>query len=113
FSDLWENLDLAAMFHVEADKGNWQLFSDVFWVDLGADDVTGPFGLGSVDATIKEFIGSVNAGYRFLDIPVDPQLPEGPRLSLAAYAGARYTRFTGELDFKAISDADETVDWWA
>src|SRR6185436_13847361 len=69
-------------------------------------------GLGSVDVTVKQFFGSVNAGYRFLDVQLEPQLPQGPRLSLDAYAGARYTHFKGELDFRTISDDDNSLDWW-
>lgn len=45
FGDIWDNLDFAGFLAFEANKGKWRLFSDLQYINLGAD-ATLPNGAG-------------------------------------------------------------------
>jgi hypothetical protein len=70
FSDIWDNLDFAAMLIGEARYGRYSIFGDLIYTKLGADSAT-PLGIlaTSVDVEASTFAGLAGAGYSLLDGP--------------------------------------------
>ncbi len=62
FSDLLDKLDIAFMGRLEAWKGEWGLFLDGLYMDLGAEFST-PQGLISADVDVKMTILEFGLGY--------------------------------------------------
>jgi hypothetical protein len=112
FDDLLKNLDLAGMAHLEAAKGRWMLFSDLVYMDLRSDDHGGPLGISSIDVRLQEYVGSLNLGYRVLDVPLDATHADGPRLRIDGYGGVRYTWYKATVNpFNGATQSD-SLDWW-
>ena len=70
FSDVWDNLDFAAMAIVDARHGRYSIFGDLIYTKLSADLAT-PRGVlaTTVDVTAETFAGLVGAGYSVLEGP--------------------------------------------
>ena len=70
FSDVWDNLDFAAMAIVDARHGRYSIFGDLIYTKLSANSAT-PRGVlaTSVDVTAETFAGLVGAGYSVLEGP--------------------------------------------
>jgi opacity protein-like surface antigen len=89
FSDLLDDLDIAFMGRAEAWKGEWGLFVDGIYMDLGAEFST-PQGLVSAD--IVEF----GLGYHLWETQVGKE--ESQKLSFDLLGGGRYMNLEGEVD---------------
>lgn len=77
FSDIIENLDMAAMLHFEARKGRWAFMLDGFWLRLEADaDTPGPFYDGA-EAEVEELRLSGLVAYRAIEGPTTLDLLTG------------------------------------
>jgi hypothetical protein len=91
FSDVWDNLDFAAMAIVDARNGRYSIFGDLIYTKLSADSAT-PRGVlaTSVDVTAETFAGLVGAGYSVL---------EGPSGHLDIVGGIRVWSVDVDLSF--------------
>ena len=68
FSDIFGNLDFAAMVIGEARKGRYSVFGDIMYTKLGSDNAT-PRGIlaSSVDVQASTFAGLLGTGYNVLE----------------------------------------------
>lgn len=91
FSDIWDNLDFAAMLIGEARYGRYSIFGDLIYTKLGAERDT-PLGLlaNSVDVETSTFAGLAGAGYSVL---------EGPSGRLDVVGGVRVWSVDTEISF--------------
>jgi hypothetical protein len=55
FSDIWDELNFAFMLAYEAQKGNWGLWGNTIYANLGDDNISGPVGLTGIDPTVNVF----------------------------------------------------------
>lgn len=104
FSDIFQNLDMAAALQVEARKGRLGILADGFYADLGdSGNAPGPF-YDEVEVDIKQFMGELAVAWRVY---------ESPRAFIDLYAGARYndlsTGLTGTPDVAGNQRIGETV----
>jgi hypothetical protein len=94
-----KHLKMAAMLIAEARKGSWSLFTDIMYVDFGAEDsrlrtVTGPFGNLTAEISrdaelgLSSTIWTLAGGYTLI---------HDPAWSLDMFAGARYLDLSGDL----------------
>jgi hypothetical protein len=68
FSDIFRNLDFAAMGAFEARKGKWSFVGDAMYMSLSGKRVTpSPF-FSDIDVEVKEFIVAPVVGYRVLKV---------------------------------------------
>jgi len=68
FSDIFKNLDFAAMGAFEARKGKWSFVGDAMYMSLSGKRVTpSPF-FGDIDVEVKEFIFAPVVAYRVLKV---------------------------------------------
>jgi hypothetical protein len=80
FSDIWDNLNMAAMGDLRLEKGRWAIQSNILWAELEADKALGPLNI-NVEPTmwIVEVDGRFRlndqwellAGIRYYDFKVD------------------------------------------
>lgn len=95
FEDILKNLDMAAMFTLEARKGRWGGWIDFAYADVSVGgNPSGPL-FDSVGLSMKEALVEAAVFYRVL---------EGERGFLDLYAGARYNYVGGEIELN-VSDA--------
>ena len=103
FSDILENLDIAAMGVGEAHNGTWGVFVDLNYTSLSASKSKSKFletpepelsvvGEVSAEADIKEFIGTFMGQWRAVDTD---------QITLDLMAGARYWNVENEITVKA------------
>jgi len=97
FSDLLDNLDIAFMGRVEAWKGEWGLFLDGLYMDLGAEFST-PQGAVSADIDVKMTMLEFGLGYRLLETPIGQDNEQ--KLSFDLLGGGRYMNLEGEVDVR-------------
>lgn len=109
FSDVWDNLDMAAFGAFEARNGRWSLIGDLVYADLGAEEPT-PLGalFRQAEIDVTTTLVSAYAAYAVLDTPQT-------RLDLAG--GVRYNSM--DIEFGLISNggpADfnfaSSDSWW-
>jgi len=68
FSDIFKNLDFAAMGTFEARKGNWSFIGNAMYMSLSGKRVTpSPF-FADIDVEVKEFIFDPVVAYRVLKV---------------------------------------------
>jgi hypothetical protein len=93
FSDIFENLEMAAALQFEARNGRWGFIADGFYAKLG-DSGTPPGPLyDSIDVDIKQFIGELAVAYRVY---------ESPSAFVDIYGGIRYNDLS--MDFAGVLD---------
>jgi len=97
FSDLLDNLDIAFMGRLEAWKGEWGLFLDGLYMDLGAEFST-PQGLISADIDVKMTMLEFGIGHRLLETTVGQD--NNQKLSFDLLGGGRYMNLEGEVDVR-------------
>lgn len=109
FGDIVENLDVGFMGVDEARRGRFLIGADVFYARL-SDSIGTPVGVaaGSIDATVKTFMGTLVVGYDLApEDSVDLDLIGGARFwsvdNNFAFVG-------GALGGRSVSDGDEWVD---
>ncbi len=92
FSDIFDNLDFAAMLIGEARNGPYSLFGDLIYTKLSADSAT-PRGIlaTSVDVETSTFAGLAGAGYSVL---------EGPSGRLDVVGGVRVWSVDTDISFR-------------
>jgi opacity protein-like surface antigen len=95
FSDLLDNLDIAFMGHLEAWKGEWGLFLDGLYLDLGAEFST-PQGSISADIDVKMTMLEFGLGYHVWETQVGEEGSQ--KLSFDLLGGGRYMNLEGEVD---------------
>jgi hypothetical protein len=117
FSDILDNLDIAAQFHLEAKKGKWAFFIDPTYMKLSADE-SATTRLGTtIDAKITNEAWLVEGGvfYRIDERPIGD---DGVRtLAFDLLGGVRYNHLKAEIDLKGSGgildvDADGSKDWF-
>lgn len=91
FSDIFQNLDFAAMAIGEARYDRFSIFGDIIYTKLSGDADT-PRGIvaDNVEVTSKTFAGLLGAGYSFLD---------GPQGNLDVVAGLRLWSADTKISF--------------
>lgn len=93
FSDIFDNLDMAAALRFEARKARWGVIMDGFYADLGGSgSPSGPL-YDSVEIDMKQFIGELSIAYRVY---------ESPKGFVDIYGGIRYNNLS--MDFEASLD---------
>jgi len=93
FSDIFDNLDMAAALQFEARHGRWGFIADGFYADLGGSGGTPGQLYDTVEVDMKQFIGELSVAYRVYEFPngyVD------------VYGGIRYNNLS--MDFEASLD---------
>lgn len=91
FSDIFENLDFAALGAVELGKDDWSVLADVIYLDLSADEtLPGPAGT-EVSANFKEWLVTGALTWRGL---------RSERGSLGILGGARYVNLQADLELR-------------
>ena len=122
--DLVPELKFAALLHAEAQHGRFFAFAEYVRFDLSADlvDVLPKFSGQSAidgDVEVRETLGLVAAGWRFVETPIDRDDPS-MLLVIEGYGGARYTagRIAVDADVTLRSGATRVVEreatpsWW-
>lgn len=93
FSDILDNIDMAAALQFEARNGRWGVIADGFYADLGGSgSPSGPL-YDSVEIDMKQFIGELSIAYRVY---------ESPKGFVDVYGGIRYNNLS--MDFEASLD---------
>jgi hypothetical protein len=94
FSDIFDNLDFAAMVIGEARNGRYSIFGDLIYTKLGADGAT-PLGIlaTTVDVEASTFAGLAGAGYSVID---------GPSGRLDVVGGVRVWSVDTDLSFSGV-----------
>jgi hypothetical protein len=94
FSDIFDNINMAAALQFEARKGRWGMIADGFYADLGADASTpGPL-YDSASVDVSQFIGELSVAYR---------IHETQNAYVDVYGGIRYNNMS--MDFEATLDS--------
>jgi len=96
FSDIFDNLNGALIFHFEgAHKSNWGFFTDLNYIVLDMDD-------GAIDIEFTEILWELAGFYRFT---------RGVH-TIDGLAGLRYSSMDVDLDFPGPAlDTDQRKDW--
>ncbi len=97
FSDLLDNLDIAFMGRLETWKGEWGLFLDGLYMDLGAEFST-PQGSISADIDVKMTMLEFGIGYHLWETQVGKEGSQ--KLSFDLLGGGRYMNLEGEVDVR-------------
>jgi opacity protein-like surface antigen len=93
FSDIIDNIEMAAALQFEARNGRWGIIADGFYADLGGSgNSPGPL-YDEVKVGLKQFIGELAVAYRVY---------ESPSAFVDVYGGMRYNNLS--LDFSATLD---------
>lgn len=89
FSDILDNINMAAALQFEARNGRWGIIADGFYADLGASGSTpGPL-YDSVSLGMKQFIGELSVAYRVY---------ESPKAFVDVYGGIRYNDLSVDVN---------------
>ena len=117
FSDIWDELNFALMLEYEARKGNWGLWGNTIYANLGDNNVSGPLGLTNIDPTVNAFWQGLGGFYRLgtWDL-ADAPAKKSPIVTVDTYFGARYTYLDLKLDFDGvfqgrINDVSDNKSW--
>ena len=117
FSDIWDELNFAFMLAYEARKGNWGLWGDTIYANLGNNNVSGPLGLTNIDPTINVLWQGLGGFYRLgtWDL-ADAPAKQTPAVTVETYFGLRYTYMDLKLDFDGvfkdrINDVSKDKSW--
>jgi hypothetical protein len=106
FSDIFKNLDFAAMGTFEARKGNWSFIGNAMYMSLSGKRVTpSPF-FSDIDVEVKEFIFDPVVAYRVLKVE---------RGSIDLLGGARFWHVKSHLTFQPrilpLVDVEASKNW--
>jgi hypothetical protein len=113
FSDILDNLDLAAQVHLEARKGKWAFFLDPTYLRIvGNETAASPFG-GSLDVEVTTEAWLVEGGafYRIAESAVGD---DGVRsIAVDLLGGFRYNYLKAGVDVEGSInvDVEESKDW--
>lgn len=106
FSDIFRNLDFAAMGTFEARKGKWGIVTDAMYMSLSGEKVTpSPF-FSDIDVEVKEIVVDPVVAYRVLKV-------EKGHIDLLG--GARFWHVKSHLTFQPrilpLVDVEEGKNW--
>jgi len=117
FSDIWDELNFAFMAEYEARKGNWGLWGNTIYANLGGSNVEGPAGLAKINPTVNAFWQGLGGYYRLgtWDLADAPD-KKTPSVTVDTFLGARYTNLDAKIDFKGvfsgfINNVDQRQSW--
>lgn len=104
FSDIFDDINMAAALQIEARRGRLGILADGFYADLGSSGETpGPF-YDDAGLDIKQFIGELAVAWRVY---------ESPKAFVDVYAGMRYndlkTDVSGSPDLAGNQAIGQTV----
>lgn len=93
FSDIFDDIKMAAALQFEARNGRWGFIADGFYADLGNSGTTPGRLYDTVEIDMKQFIGELSVAYRVY---------ESPNGFVDVYGGIRYNDLS--MDFEASLD---------
>jgi hypothetical protein len=100
FSDIIDNIEMAAALQFEARNGRWGVIADGFYADLGASGSTpGPI-YDTAELDMKQFIGELSVAYRVY---------ESPSVFIDVYGGIRYNNMSMEFDATLDTAGIQTI----
>jgi hypothetical protein len=106
FSDIFKNLDFAAMGAFEARKGNWSFVGDAMYMSLSGKRVTPSRLFSDIDVEVKEFVFDPVVAYRVL---------KTERGHIDLLGGARIWHVKSHLTFQPLIlplvDVEESKNW--
>ncbi|MBW2432646.1 MAG: hypothetical protein JRF36_03515 [Deltaproteobacteria bacterium] len=111
FSDIWDELNIAAMLVFEGRKNRWGFVGDALYANLGKSTSTDVTGI-KIDPTVKlSYLGA--GGFYRLGTWDLSQTPANavPSVTVDAMAGARYTYLDMKLDLKGFRSASGDKAW--
>jgi hypothetical protein len=99
FSDIWDNLNIGAMFEGEVRKGRMGIYGNIIYADLESENSVSGVDIKADATTVWAGAG---AFYRLGPWNLDALGGSGgaPRLFVDPYAGVRYTYLDLDLDVK-------------
>ena len=106
FSDIFRNLDFAAMGTFEARKGKWAIVTDAMYMSLSGKKVTpSPF-FGDIDVEVKEIVVDPVVAYRVLKLE---------KAHIDLLGGARFWHVKSHLTFQPrilpLVDVEGSKNW--
>jgi hypothetical protein len=115
FSDILDQLNVAAMATTEARNGRFVGILDLFYADLRDDSNVGPLG-GDLDLEMTQFIGDARLGYTVYTGHLDLDLgAHAGDLAIDLLPGVRYWYLRTEVEFQGpvlgTRSADQSKDW--
>lgn len=106
FSDIFHNLDFAAMGTFEARKGNWLVLVDGMYISLSGKKVTPNPLFSDIDVEVKELVFDPEVGYRVV---------KGKGGTIDLLAGARIWHVKSHITFQPrispLVDVEESKNW--
>jgi hypothetical protein len=112
FDQILENLDMAAMVHMEARKDRWLLFGDLVYGKITIEDAVPPLSLGPFNIGNQTFGPfavtpdvEVEGKMTFLEAAIGYAIKEAAKptdWSIYLYGGARYSAYDAEISFKRL-----------
>jgi hypothetical protein len=111
FSDILEASDSLFAFagRLEVGRGRWAGFVDGMFSSIGADDMSGPAGVASVDVVSDTILVDFGLMYRALEKPSSSG--GGRPHALDLYIGGRYQNLELELDPSLGATRSRSRDW--
>jgi hypothetical protein len=110
FSDIWDELNIAAMLTFDARKGKWGIYGDTIAANLGTSKKEGGI---RIDPTVKLAMLTAGGSYQLGKWKLaDTAGKDVPAVSVDGMFGVRYTYLDIDLDFKRIRDASGHKDWY-
>ncbi|MEX1348142.1 MAG: hypothetical protein AB1Z31_10455 [Desulfobacterales bacterium] len=110
FSDIWDELNIAAMLTFDARKGKWGIFGDTIYANLGKSKKVGGI---KIDPTVKLARLAVGGSYQLGTWRLsDTAGKDGPSVTVDGMFGISYTYLDIDLDLKGIGDASGDQDWF-
>lgn len=114
FADIVDASDSIFAFsgRLEVGYGKFGIYLDGFYADLGADDLSGPLGLASIDLTFQQSILDFGAMYRLGEWePTGDAALSNRNTTLDLYAGGRYSGLELELDPRNLPSRSAREEW--
>ena len=104
FSDIWDNLNLAFMAHIEASKGRFGMFVNPLYTRLEADSSTEILSQKiKAELAMNMFILEFGVNYLFGPYALDGTAGNKmPRVAIRPLLGGRYTYLDADIDTKGL-----------
>jgi hypothetical protein len=97
---------------LEVGKGRWGGFVDGMYADIGAEDMSGPLGVASIDVTFEEILIDFGIMYRIGEwAPTGNAANNRHNTTLDLYVGGRYTDLSVEVDPELLPSLSRDIDW--
>lgn len=115
FLDILDNSDSILAFSGRIEVGYERLgfYADGMYTEVGADNLTGPAGLASIDVTFEQTTIDFGLMYRIGEWEPWGGPSRNPhKLTLDAYAGARYMDVEIKVNPASLPEQSESRDWF-